>query len=200
MTTSVSPSIGVAGATLAQLVAKGASHAELAAHLDALDPSARIAEVRQMGRAEQSKLWELAKGKSTLELDAFVGAQEQTVIYEGKNVLPVFSFFQKRFYRRASGVVVGYNHNDGFTTFFAGPGYFSVSGAADGEILFDYTRLPDFQPPGWPAIAPNSGIIPGAVYGGMLDYIRSVGRTTVIGAAFKGGKPRNQYFMLTRAA
>jgi hypothetical protein len=31
----------------------------------------------------------------------------------------------------------------------------------------------------------------------MIDYCRRVSKHTVIGAAFRHGKPRNQYFILT---
>ena len=34
----------------------------------------------------------------------------------------------------------------------------------------------------------------------MLDYVRRVSKHTVIGAAYRGGKPRNAWFLLTRAA
>jgi hypothetical protein len=186
--------------TLAEMIEKGASLADISAHVDALAASDRIAQVRMLGHREQEKLWEIAKGRAPLDLSSFVDATESTIIYEGKNTLPAFSYFQKRFWRPASGDVVGYNHNGGFVTALTGPGYFLTVGADDGEILFDYTKSVSVQPPGWPALRENSGMLAGVVFGGMKDYCRYVARGTVIGAAFKGGKPRNQYFMLTRAA
>lgn len=190
---------GGARDNLVALVDRGASFPDISAYLDALDANARVEEVRRMNRPQQSKLWELAKGRVALDIGVFVDGTEKTVIYEGKNVLPLFSRFQKRFYRPKEGPIVGYNHNGGFTMAVAGPGYFITDTADEGEILFDYTRLPQFQPPGWPALKTNTGIIAGPVFGGMKDYIRYVARGTVIGAAFKDGKPRDQYFMLTRA-
>jgi hypothetical protein len=181
------------------LIEKDAPFDALGGHLDALEAERRIAEVRTLGASEQKKLWAVVKGKGELDLATFVGGYGRTAIYEGKNTLPTFSFFQKRFYcREPSSEVVGYNHNSGFVTLFAGPGYFLPTAAADGELLLDYTRTPREAPPGWPELRANTGLIPGIVYGGMLDYVRYVSKDTVIGAAFKNGKPRNQYFMLTR--
>ena len=66
--------------------------------------------------------------------------------------------------------------------------------------MFDYNSVDDRQPPGWPAVKPNSGILPGAVYGHMIDYNRYVSKDTVIGYATKKGKPLNQYYLLTRSS
>ena len=66
--------------------------------------------------------------------------------------------------------------------------------------MFDYTRLPDFQPPGWPTLKPNGGIIPRITYANMIDYTRMVGKYTAIGEAYRNGKTRNQWFIVTRAA
>ena len=183
--------------SLLSLVDKKASLPDISAHLDALPNAERIAQMRVMGHRDQERLWELAKGQAPIDLNAFVDATEQTIIYEGKNTVPVFSFFQKRFWRPSSGEIVGYNHNGGFITALTGPGYFVTVGAEDGEILFDYTKTPNLQPPGWPIN--NSRILTSAVFSGMKDYCRYVAKGVVIGAAFKGGKSRNQYFMLTRA-
>jgi hypothetical protein len=186
--------------SLATMIEKGASHADISAHLDALAAADRVAEVRQLGHREQEKLWELTKGKAPIDVATFVNATEQTIIYEGKNTLPAFSFFQKRFWKPKAGEIVGYNHNGGFVTAVTGPGYFLTVNADDGEILFDYTREATIRPPEWPELKPNTGMLAGVVYGGMKDYCRYVAKGTVIGAAFKGGKSRNQFFMLTRAA
>lgn len=185
--------------SLIELVEKDAPLKDISAHLDSLAAPDRIGQVRVMGHRDQEKLWKIAKGGAPVELSTFVDSTESTVIYEGKNTLPAFSFFQKRFWRPKAGDIVGYNHNGGFLTAITGPGYFLTTGADDGEILFDYTRDVSLQPPGWPAVKPNSGLLAGAVFGGMKDYCRYVARGTVIGAAFKD-KPLNQYFMLTRAA
>lgn len=185
--------------TLRGLVDRGAGFQDISTHLDALPAADRIAEVRQMGHRQQVKLWALAKGKGSLDLSTFVDAVERTVIYEGKNSLPMFTRFQKRFWRPSQGDVVGYNHNGPFLSFLTGPGYFLTFPASDGELVFDYTRAATLRPPEWPEIKPNQGLIAGNVYGGMLDYIRFVAKGTIIGAAFRGGKSRDAYFMLTRA-
>jgi hypothetical protein len=135
-----------------------------------------------------------------VSIDEFADVTGETIIYELKNNLPMFSIAQKRFFRPEEGEVVGYNHTGGLAATFAGPGYFFAKDGENGELEFDYTRLPSLRPEGWPEIKPNTGLIPGITYGNMIDYCRRVSKHTVIGAAFKGGKPRNAYFILTRAA
>lgn len=188
------------GATFTSLVQEGAPAADIAAHLDALSPRERVAECLALPGKLEPKLFELVKGAGALDVDDFVGATCETVIYELKNNLPVFNVSQKRFYKPEEGEIVGYNHTTGLAATFAGPGYFFAKNGDDGELVFDYTRLPTLQPEGWPEIRPNTGLIPGLTYGNMLDYVRRVSKHTVIGAAYKGGKPRNAWFLLTRAA
>jgi hypothetical protein len=186
--------------TFTDLVKKRAPAAEIAAHLDALAPAARVEECMGLPGNLQSTLFELARGHSALDVEAFVGTPCVTAIYELKNNLPVFNISQKRFYRPEEGEIVGYNHTTGLAATFAGPGYFFAVNGDDGELVFDYTRLPTLQPDGWPEIRPNTGLIPGMTYGNMLDYVRQVSAHTVIGAAFRHGKSRNAFFLLTRAA
>ena len=56
----------------------------------------------------------------------------------------------------------------------------------------------------WTAIefqfADKTGLIPGIVFGNMLDYCRRVSKHTVIGAAYREGKARGAYFILTLEA
>lgn len=186
--------------TFTSLVRKKASAEDIAGHLDGLSADQRVEECLALPGNLQPSLFELAKGKGELDVEAFVGATKETVIYELKNNLPVFNVSQKRFYRPEEGEVVGYNHTTGLAATFAGPGYFFATDGDDGELVFDYTRLPTLQPEGWPEIRPNTGLIPGITYGNMLDYVRRVSAHTVIGAAYRHGKPRNAWFLLTRAA
>lgn len=186
--------------TFTDLVRKKAPAVDIAGHLDGLSAEQRVAECLALPGNLESTLFDLAKGQGALDLDQFVGATGETVIYELKNNLPVFNISQKRFYKPEEGETVGYNHTTGLAATFAGPGYFFATTGDDGELVFDYTRLPTLQPEGWPEIRPNTGLIPGMTYGNMLDYVRRVSEHTVIGAAYRHGKPRNAWFLLTRSA
>lgn len=186
--------------TFTTLIERAASADEIGRHLDDLPAEKRVEECLALPGRLEPKLWELVSGKGTITMAELVPVAEETVIYELKNNLPVFNISQKRFYRPKQGEVVGYNHTGAVAATFAGPGYFFAIDGENGEVVFDYTRLPTLQPPGWPEIKPNTGLIPGITYGNMLDYARRVSKHTVIGAAFKDGKPRNAYFLLTRAA
>ena len=124
-------------------------------------------------------------------------AEGTTLIFEGRNSLPLFSRFQKRFTKK-NGVIVGYNHQS--NAWITGPGYFVLT-AGDathpGEILFDYTIEPPFFPSGWPAYKPNASGASRLVYFNMKDYCRRVASGVVVGAAFKGGVAQNAWFSLT---
>ncbi len=186
--------------SFSDLVTKQAPPADIAAHLDGLSAEQRVKECMDLPGKLQSPLFDLVKGAGQLTIDEFVGSTCETVIYELKNNLPVFNISQKRFYKPEEGEVVGYNHTVGLAATFAGPGYFFAGDADDGELVFDYVRLPTFQPEGWPEIRPNTGLVPGIVYGNMLDYVRRVSKDTIIGSAFRDSKPRNAWFLLTRSA
>ncbi len=184
--------------TFTSLVDKNASAEDIAQHLDALEPHQRVKEVLAFPGRLQSRLFETVKGKHQIDINDFVGPSDQTIIYELKNSLPMLNIAQKRFFKPPEGEIVGYNHNTGVAT-LAGPGYFYAVNGDDGEIVFDYTRLPTFRPDGWPEIKPNGGIIPRITFADMLDYTRMVSKTTAIGEAYRHGKSRKQWFLLTRS-
>lgn len=183
--------------TFTELVREGRSADEIAARLDGLPAQQRVDEVMALPGGLQAKLFGLVEGRA-LKLDDFVDVSGETVIYELKNSLPVFNISQKRFFRPPEGEVVGYNHTTGLAKTFAGPGYFFAQDGSKGDLEFDYTRLPTYRPEGWPEITPNTGLIPGLTYGNMIDYCWAVSKHTLIGAAYKNGKPMKAYFMLTR--
>ena len=126
-----------------------------------------------------------------------------TITYEGRNSLPMFSRFRKRFTRTADGLVFGYNDQPtpgvGRLT---GPGYFIVTEADEahaGELLFDYTKPPPFEPAGWPAFRPNDRGLSRLVFMDLQDYVRQVAPGVVVGIAFKQGKDQDACFSLTRS-
>ena len=125
-----------------------------------------------------------------------------TVILEGRNSLPMFSRFQKRFYRtEPGGLIVGYNHQT--MSFVTGPGYFVVQGPEGTgphptEPFFDYTVAATTQPEGWPAIKPNDRGLSRAVYANMKDYCRRVARGVLVGKAYKLGVSQDAFFTLTK--
>lgn len=185
--------------TLTELIRASASAADIAHHLDEQTAQERVRQGLACSARDLKRLYERVKGHARLEVTSFVPAVEATVTYELKNSLPIFNVAQKRFFRPATGEVVGYNHTGPLLP-LTGPGYFFVINGDDGELVFDYTRLPVLRPPGWPPVEPNTGLVAGPTYANMLDFVRFVSKHTVIGAAFRGGKPRNAYFLLTRSA
>lgn len=189
--------------TLASLVRRRAKRDEISAHLEKLGPSQRLEQVLDVRGGLVGKLYDAVGGGEPLQLTDFVPDGETgTVIFEGRNSLPTFSRFQKRF-ARVGDTVIGYNHQ--LVSFATGPGYFVVrpptpGEAHPGELFFDYTTEPPRNlPSGWPTFKPNSAGLSRAVFMNMKDFCRRVGPGILVGKAYKLGVSQNAYFTLTRA-
>ncbi|MFW5741592.1 MAG: hypothetical protein ACOC1F_14670 [Myxococcota bacterium] len=184
-------------------VQTGAPPEALAEMLDGMDPRERVGAATAVKSGLVGRLYDLVRGGSPLRLVDIVPSSTPagaTVTFEGRNSLPAFSRFQKRFTRTADGLVFGYNHQPlraaGALT---GPGYFRVVEADEqhpGELLFDYTQPPPFEPAGWPAYRPNEAGASRFVFKDLNDYVRKVARGVVVGAAFRHGKDQDAYFVL----
>ncbi len=172
--------------------------------LDGLGHEGRIHTTRTWSKHQQQALFEAAKGYKPVDLDFLVPSSVGPlleVIHDGKNTLPMFSRFQKRFVKLEGEAfpIGGYNHQS--MESLTGPGYFGVTlgeGEHAGELVIDYTKIPKHKPESWPPIRSNEGGIAGIVNGGMVDYLRALSSHVSIGAAFKNGQHRNQWFALVR--
>ena len=110
--------------------------------------------------------------------------------FVGRNSLAAFRNFEKWF-ATVDGVTVGCNRHP--LAWLIGPGYFTVDGSR-----FDYRRVPPRAPEGWPPVVPNTGFFPRAVYGDLEDEVRWLTSDILVGAAFRGGRPLDSYFILVR--
>jgi len=176
----------------------------LAAELDAMSSEERLAWIRKQNLSSQAGIWEASAGRGvTLEhLVPPTTAAGVEVIHEGKNSLPVFTLFQKRFARDAKpeGMVFGYN--EGATRKLIGPGYFVAEyDDVRMEVGVNYYRVPPADtslPEGWPEIKPNEEGLQRFVFSTMVDYLRVVSKHVSIGRAYKANKEQNNYFLLCR--
>jgi len=176
---------------------------EIARFLDGLSGSDRVQAVRGLGGAAvQRRLYDAVALAQPVTIDEIVPpdapALEQ-VIYHGKNSLPAFTHFEKRFCRPSSTGLPrlwGYNHTS--VARFVGPGYFTCHTVDDGLVAIDYRALPPEHPHAWPAIRPNSQGLSWFVYRDMVDYLRRVSKHVLIGAAHRHGTPLGNYFVLCR--
>jgi hypothetical protein len=180
------------------------TQADLAKHLDGLAPEERVNQIRTLGKKHQKRLWDVCKDAPAFTLEDLVPpslGDGQTVIYAGKNSLGAFTHFEKRFQRR-NGSIIGYNHNPALVTWFAGPGYFTCTMSSENpkEILFDYTKVPDAAPDGWPKVKTNGSGGSYLVYRDLHDFNRRVSKDVLIGFGTRLGKPIDAYFVLCRAA
>ncbi len=153
------------------------------------------------GPALQKRLWDVAASAAPVTLADVVPPDEKPlreIIYHGKNSLPAFSLFQKRFCRPPDGgdTLWGYNHQQ--LAWLTGPGYFVVHRDGDDAAAIDYRLVPDRQPPGWPAVLPNDRGVSRFVYKDMVDFLRRLSRHVFIGRATRRGKDLGNYFLLCR--
>lgn len=179
-----------------------ATWADITRHLDALELPERLRQVLGCKGKWVKALYDRMEGAPPATMEEFVPASTAgtTVIYEGRNSLAMFTRFQKRFYRTASGVVVGYNHQT--WQWVTGPGYFVVQ-PADGQppvpdqLYIDYITEPHEIQEGWPAYKPNSKGFSRGVYFNMHDYMRRVATNVYVGKAYRAGEDIGAHFSLT---
>jgi hypothetical protein len=172
----------------------------LEAALDSATHHERVAASREFNKKTQRRLWEAAKGRAP-SLASFVPVDEthRPIIRWGKNtIFPFVDRFQKRFARvpGREGELVGYNES--WYRFAVSPGYYVAYMDEDaGELVVDYTRLPEDRPEQWPRILPNWVGLGPFIFLGMTDRMRRVSDHVTIGRAYKK-KPMNAWFVLVR--
>ena len=178
----------------------------VARFLDSLASAERVAAVRELGRSEQRRLYAAVDGFLPLALEDLVPARVAdltTVRHYGRNTLPAFTRFEKRFCRprsadpRKPDALYGFNFQP--LSPLTGPGYF-VARPVPGrpEVDVDYRELPPEHPDGWPEIRSNERGLGRLVYGFMVDTLRRVSEHVTIGSAAKHGKPIGSWFVLVR--
>lgn len=176
--------------------------AALAGFLDGLPHAARLEEVRALSGKEQAALFEAAKGARALSLADFVPdttAPMREVIHHGKNSLPMFSHFQKRFCKPDAAASELWGYNEQAMKWATGPGYFKARAIDAGQVLIDYFEVPQGAPPaGWPNILPNSARLSRFVYFHTQDTMRAVSKHVSIGRAARDGKWMDNWFALCR--
>jgi len=155
------------------------------------------------GAALQGRLWSAAAGGPTVTQADLVPPDApplHEVIFHGKNSLPAFTLFQKRFCRPPKGDTAdqlwGYNHQA--LAWLTGPGYFVVHAEGGVPAAIDYRLVPPGHPPSWPQVKPNDVGFSRFVYRDMVDYLRRVSRHVLIGRATRHGKELPNYFVLCR--
>lgn len=186
--------------------------AEIARHLDGLDDAARTAEATSLSRSAQRMLYEKAAQSAPIELTHFVdgAAPRVEVVHEGKNTLPLpgpLRRFQKRFCRPDGDRSRLFGYNEGPTRRVVGPGYFVAIETrgrphweARGAVVVDYYQVPDAPvADAWPEVVSNDRRLQRFVYRHTRDFMRRVSEHVSIGAAFKGERPLDHYFVLVRS-
>lgn len=178
----------------------------IAAYLDGLGPEERVDAIRGVGRADQRRLFEAVEGHAAVALADLVPPatpEGGTVRHFGKNTLPLFTHFEKRFSRppghdpSAPGELWGYNHQS--LSPLTGPGYFvAKEDAARGEVWIDYREVPPEAPRGWPPVRTNERGVGRLVYGSMVDSLRRVSEHVTIGSAAAHGRELGSWFLLCR--
>ena len=185
---------------------------EIATWLDRASASERLEACFALDRAGQRALFQRAGTALGFSLDHFVPPEVpngRAVHHKGKNTLPLASkhrFFEKRFARPrdAGGRLFGYNQAP--SRKLIGPGYFVAVYTDDqprwrerGAIVVDYYQVPDGEvPAAWPKVVPNWRGLQWFVYHHTRDFMRRVSCHVSIGAAYKGERALDHYFVLVR--
>jgi hypothetical protein len=179
---------------------------EVARVLDDMTHAERVTAIRAAGRPEQRRLYEAVAGFRALRMTDMVAAAVpalRPVRHHGKNTLPAFTHFEKRFTRppdadpNAPAELWGYN--EGSARWITGPGYFVLRPDAErGELLVDYNLVPPSHPPEWPEIRRNERGLSRFVYGYMIDRLRGVSQHVTVGSAARKGRDLGSWFLLCR--
>ncbi len=198
--------MGQVRATLDALSSPVIDCEEVAGRFEEASARDRVTITGSIDGRTQARLWDASAGRSVRIAEMVppdLGPLEP-VIFHGKNSLPLFSLFQKRFCRPSPGTgdeLWGYNHQP--TRWLApltGPGYFVAYDATDapGGVAVDYTRIPTDRPAAWPDIHDNTYRLSRFIYNGMVDYLRRVSTHLLIGRATRDGEAVPNYFLLCR--
>jgi len=179
---------------------------EIARWLDSLEPALRVAAIRSLGRREQRALYAAAEGGPGLRLVDLVPESVPDLVpvrHQGRNTLPLFTHFEKRFCRprgadpEKPALLYGFNFQR--LAFATGPGYFVArEDPARAEVRIDYGSLPPERPESWPAIRSNEQGLARLVYGFLEDTLRRVSEHVAIGSAARRGRDLGSWFVLCR--
>lgn len=184
----------------------------IASYLDGLSHDQRLAETRGLDRNAQRKLYVKAAESPPIDLAHFVPSERadlDPVRHDGRNTLPLpgrHRLFAKMFCRPKDGTSRLFGYNDAPSRWMVGPGYF-VGVPTEGHrtwqdrggVVIDYFQVPDGPvAAGWPRVVRNTQGLQRFVYDGTRDYMRKVSAHVSIGAAYKGDKPLDHYFVLCR--
>ena len=174
----------------------------LANYLDHLDAATRLREVRSLGTREQVTLFEAAAGPRPISLDHFVPTGTpplREVVHYGRNSLPAFHDFEKRFCLPDLGGDELWGYNEHALKALTGPGYFVVRETRNPEMVIDYTQIPPRKPDKWPPILPNSARFGRFVYYQTRDIVRAVSEHVTVGRDTRNGRSLDRWFVLCRA-
>ncbi len=172
----------------------------LEAALDGATHHERVQASWKFTKKVQRRLFDQASGRR-VSFDQFVPHEDtyRPIHHWGKNtVFPGVDHFQKRFARVPGREDVLYGYNESWYRFAVSPGYYvAYMDDEAGELVVDYTRMPEGRPDEWPTILPNWFGLGPLIFLGMQDRLRRVSQHVTIGRAYKS-KPMNQWFVLVR--
>ena len=195
-----------AGELEARLVEHPIRPLQISDLLDASTHDERVAAVRSLGRSQQRRLYEAVDGFRPVRLEHLVPASVENftcVRHYGRNTLPLFTCFEKRFCRPRGADSLKpaeiYGFNFQILAPVTGPGYFVArQHPSRPEVSIDYNDVPPEHPEGWPEIRRNERGLARFVYGFLVDTLRGVSEHVTIGSAARRGKDIGSWFVLCR--
>lgn len=192
---------------LVEELRRGVSIDELATALDGMSHAERLDQMYRFNGKDQAQLYEMAAGRTCSLAEDFIPEERgklQEIIFWGKNSLPMFTHFQKRFCRPESAVdpLVAYGYNEQVMKLFTGPGYFIARDAKTEDkvprVVVDYFDVPNEKVSTWPKILPNNARLSRFVYYQTRDWMWKVSTHVTIGRAKKIDNWMDNWFWLCR--
>lgn len=168
----------------------------LSTALDGASQDQRLAWLARLPGRQLATLYDLAEGQQ-LTVEDMHGQQGQVVIHQGMNSMAMFRAFQKRMVLH-DGQIKGHNHQPWAWLIGAGTFIVEPSPEVEGELHFDYIRLPDSGFPEFPPPKDNTAGLSRFAYGNMIDIVRRVSQHVTIGKAYRHGKYAGYHFALCR--
>jgi len=188
----------------ARLLERQVDPRAVCALLDSATHEQRLGAVRSLHKTAQRRLYDAVEGFLPVRLADLVPPEVSDmapVRHFGRNTLPAFRDFEKRFCRPEGLDPEQPDHLYGFNfqsvSWLTGPGYFVARNSAEGpEVRIDYHEVPPVAPAGWPEIRPNEQGLSRFVYGFMVDTLRRVSTHVTVGRAARKGRDMDSWFVL----
>lgn len=179
---------------LAALLAGRPTLAALEAQFDHWDAPTRVGQLAGLGQGGLAALWEITFAAAALGVGDLIPGSRPSfsagrwVCHAG---LPGWHEFENYFYQDEGGLVWGRTQlRHWLPRWAAGAIYLGALAHPEnaGQVMLDYSRIPQRAPPGWPELGGGPRRITRRVLGGLKGDLRRLSPGVIMGRASWGGQ------------